>query len=59
MSGANGSKFYINDSKIWTLKWLEPLIFLWLQNYPFLESNNVNDIHIFGFFLTKMCNSNF
>lgn len=40
-------KNYIDDSKIWTLTWLEPLIFYFLQNYLFLERNNVNDINIF------------
>ena len=48
-SRANRSKFYINDCKMWMLRWLEPLVFSLLQNQLFWESNNVTDINIFGF----------
>ena len=41
-------KFYINDSKIWTLKWLYFWFFL-LQNWLFWERNNVSDMNIFFF----------
>ena len=43
------SKYYINDFKIWTLKWLEPLIYSLLQNELFWGSNNVSDMNDFDF----------
>ena len=48
-SRANQSNYYIHESKIWTLKWLKPFLFLCCKINYFWESNNASDMSIFGF----------
>ena len=40
---------FIAMTKIWTLKWLESLIFFFGTNLVILKSSNVCDMNMFGF----------